>query len=154
MEKTIVVGLGNPIVSDDGVGNKIAMILKDKVSPDIDVVEASLGGFNLMDIMTGYDNAILIDAVQTKNGKVGDVYRLDKDSLEFSYRLASVHDINLYTALEFGKQTGIKLPEKISIFAIEVQDVLTFGESLTPEVEKIVPEVVEMVIKELDLLKN
>lgn len=149
MKKTIVVGLGNPLLKDDGVGNKVADIIKKKVGPEIDVVEASLAGFKLIDILTGYDYAILVDAVQTKGGKVGDIYELNKDSLEFSQRLASVHDINLYTAFELGKKLGVKLPEELDIYAIEVEDVLNFGEYLTPEVEKVVPVVVDKVLESL-----
>ena len=128
MKKSIVVGLGNPILTDDGVGNKVAEVLRNKVGPEVEVVEASLAGFNLLDLLTGYDTAILVDAIQTKEGKVGDIYKLDKDDLAFSQRLASVHDINLYTAWQLGDQLGVKLPEKLIIFAVEVDDVLTFSE--------------------------
>lgn len=151
MKKSIVVGLGNPILTDDGVGNKIAEQLRDKVGAEVEVVEASLAGFNLLDLLKGYDTAVLIDAIQTKGGKVGDIYKLSKDDLAFSQRLASVHDINLFTAWELGEQLGIKLPKKLVIFAIEVEDVLTFSENLTPQVEAVVPEVCEMVLKVLNL---
>ncbi|MDK2824515.1 MAG: hydrogenase maturation protease [Clostridia bacterium] len=149
MKKSIVVGLGNPILSDDGVGNKIAEILKIQVSSEVEVVEATLAGFNLLELLAGYDTAILVDAIQTKGGKVGDIYKLNKDDLAFSQRLASVHDINLYTAWQLGEQLGIKLPDKLVIFAIEVEDVLTFSENLTPKVEAVVPKVCEMVLNEL-----
>ena len=59
MKKSIVVGLGNPILTDDGVGNKVAEVLRNKVGPEVEVVEASLAGFNLLDLLTGYDTAIL-----------------------------------------------------------------------------------------------
>ncbi|KJS22126.1 MAG: hypothetical protein VR72_07135 [Clostridiaceae bacterium BRH_c20a] len=149
MKKSIVVGLGNPILTDDGVGNKVAEVLRNKVGPEVEVVEASLAGFNLLDLLTGYDTAILVDAIQTKEGKVGDIYKLDKDDLAFSQRLASVHDINLYTAWQLGDQLGVKLPEKLIIFAVEVDDVLTFSEKLTTKVAEVVPEVCELVLKEL-----
>lgn len=149
MKKSIVVGLGNPILSDDGVGNKIAEILKIQVSSEVEVVEATLAGFNLLELLAGYDTAILVDAIQTKGGKVGDIYKLNKDDLAFSQRLASVHDINLYTAWQLGEQLGIKLPDKLVIFAIEVEDVLTFSENLTPKVEAVVPHVCEMILSEL-----
>ncbi|MFZ5942963.1 MAG: hydrogenase maturation protease [Bacillota bacterium] len=149
MKKHIVVGLGNPILTDDGVGNKIAQILKEQVNTDVEVVEASLAGFNLLDLLAGYKTAILVDAVQTKGGKAGDIYRLEKDDLAFSQRLSSVHDINLYTAWQLGEQLGVKLPDRLIIFAVEVEDVLTFSENLTPTVEAVVPQVCEMVLEEL-----
>ncbi|MFZ7103633.1 MAG: hydrogenase maturation protease [Peptococcaceae bacterium] len=149
MKKSLVVGLGNPILSDDGVGNKIAGILKNKVNPDVEVVEATLAGFNLLELLAGYETAVLVDAIQTKGGKAGDIYKLNKDDLAFSQRLASVHDINLYTAWQLGEQLGVSLPDKLVIFAIEVEDVLTFSESLTPQVEAAVPEVCELILAEL-----
>lgn len=149
MKKTIIVGLGNPILTDDGVGIKIAQILREKVGDEVEVVEASLAGFNLLDLLKGYETAILVDAIQTKGGKVGDIYQLGLDDLAFSQRLASVHDINLYTAWKLGEQLSIELPQKLVIFAIEVEDVLTFGEELTPKVEAVVPQVCEMVLNEL-----
>ncbi len=150
MKKFIVIGLGNPILSDDGVGNRIARTLQEMVSSEVEVVEASLAGFNLIDLVAGYEKAILIDAVQTKGGKVGDIYKLDKDSLAFSQRLTSIHDLDLFTAWELGEKLGIKLPKEMVIFAIEVEDVLTFGEKLTPKVEAAIPKVCELVLQELN----
>jgi len=149
MKKSIVIGLGNPILTDDGIGNRIAQNLMDKVEPEVEVVEATLAGFNLLELLAGYETAVLVDAIQTKGGKVGTIYKLAKDDLAFSQRLASVHDLNLYTAWELGKQVGIELPKKLVIFAIEVEDVLTFSEELTPEVEAVIPKVCEMVLNEL-----
>ncbi len=150
MKKFIVIGLGNPILTDDGVGNRIAQNLQKLVSSEVEVVEASLAGFNLIDLVAGYEKAILIDAVQTKGGKVGDIYKLDKDSLAFSQRLTSIHDLDLFTAWELGEKLGIKLPKEMVIFAIEVEDVLTFGEKLTPKVEAAIPKVCELVLQELN----
>jgi len=75
---------------------------------------------------------------------------LDKDSLAFSQRLTSIHDLDLFTAWELGEKLGIKLPKEMVIFAIEVEDVLTFGEKLTPKVEAAIPKVCELVLQELN----
>lgn len=149
MKKSIVVGLGNPILTDDGIGNRIAEALHDQVGPEVDVVEASLAGFNLLDLLKGYDTAVLVDAIQTEGGKAGDIYKLCREDLAFSQRLSSVHDINFFTAWELGERVGVKLPERLVIFAIEAEDVLTFGETLTPQVEAVVPEACRLVLTEL-----
>ncbi|MGI6225087.1 MAG: hypothetical protein ACOYJ1_02415 [Peptococcales bacterium] len=65
-------------------------------------------------------------------------------------RFVRLYDLNLYTAWELGKRLGVQLPKELVIFAIEVEDVLTFSEKLTPQVEKAVPEVCAMVLKELE----
>jgi hydrogenase maturation protease len=148
--KTIILGLGNPIRSDDGVGNRIAQALEGKIKdPEITVTETNATGLGLLDLLTGFDRAIIIDAVQTKDGKAGEVYRLSLGELKVSEHIFAVHEIGLATALELGKKLGLKLPEEIIIFAIEVADVATFGEKLTPEVEKSVPKVCQFVLEEL-----
>lgn len=150
MKKSIVVGLGNPILTDDGIGNRVAEVLHGQVGSGVDVVEASLAGFNLLDLLKGYEKAILVDAIQTKGGKAGDIYKLSRDDLSFTQRLSSVHDINFFTAWELGERLGVKLPKNMIIFAIEAEDVLTFGETLTPQVAAAVPEVCRLVLEELD----
>jgi hydrogenase maturation protease len=152
--KTIVLGLGNPIRTDDGVGNQVAQALERKIKdPQITVTETNAVGLGLLDLLTGFDRAIIIDAVQTEDGKAGDVagdvYRLSLGDLKVSEHISSVHEIGLATALELGRKLGLKLPEEIIIFAIEVADVATFSEKLTPEVEKAVPRVCELVLDEL-----
>ena len=84
--KTLVVGLGNPILTDDGVGVKVAYEVEKVVSStsrqDIDVIEASAGGLRLMELMIGYDRLILIDAFYADNGnQPGTIRRLTFDDL-------------------------------------------------------------------------
>ena len=113
------------------------------------VVEASISGLGLLDLIAGYDRLILIDAIQTKGGVIGNVYRLDTSDLNATRHAGSVHDMNLFTALELGQRLGMSLPAEIVIFAIEVADVITFGEQCTPEVVPAIPVATEMVLREV-----
>ena len=149
--KTLILGLGNTILSDDGVGIRVVEELESRLTnPDITVLETSLSGLSLLDILVGYDKAIIVDAIQTVGGKAGQIYRLTPDALQVSRHAASPHDVNLATALELGKKLGLALPREIVIFAIEVADVTTFGEECTPELKRAIPVCVEMVIRELE----
>ena len=68
--KTLVLGLGNPILSDDGVGLRVARAVESQLSQqEITVMETSMGGLSLLDLLTGYDRAIIIDAIQTRGGR-------------------------------------------------------------------------------------
>ncbi len=69
--KTIILGLGNPILSDDGVGNRVALELEDRVAErqDVAVMETSMSGLSLIDLLAGYDKAIIVDAIQTAGRK-------------------------------------------------------------------------------------
>jgi hydrogenase maturation protease len=149
MNKTLVLGLGNPILSDDGVGPRIAEELEGKLDGNVTVAEASLAGLNLLDLLAGYDRAIIIDSIKTCEGEPGRIYRLDIEDFKDTCHAASTHDVNLATALEFGRRLGMALPRRIDILAIEVVDTTCFGEELTPEVAEAVPVCVNMVIEEL-----
>jgi hydrogenase maturation protease len=92
---------------------------------------------------------IIIDAIQTREGKPGQVHRLSLQDLATPHYLSATHDIDLATALELGTRLGLALPEEVIIFAIEIADITTFSEECTLEVEGAIPEVVELVLQEL-----
>ena len=150
--KTIVLGLGNPILRDDGVGNRVALELEDKFAQrkDVTVVETSMSGLSLMDLLAGYDRAIIIDAIQTAKGKAGQLYRLTPDAFNNTRHASSPHDVNFATALELGNKLGIAMPKQIVVYAIEVADTTTFGEEFTPKVKRAITKCVKSIIKELN----
>jgi hydrogenase maturation protease len=142
--------MGNPLLCDDGIGLKIAAELRDRVNQaEIDVMETGIAGLALLDLLVGYDTAIIIDAIQTVDGKPGRIYKLDTQAFDSARRAVSPHDIDFTTALEFGSKLGLPMPERVTIFAIETSDVCTFSEECTPEVQKAIPRCVRMVLKEL-----
>jgi len=148
--KTLVLGTGNPIVSDDGVGIKVAHEVANQFnSPQVTVAETSAAGLRLLDSIVGYDKVIIIDAIQTKKGRAGQIYRMKPEDFSFAKHLSSPHQINLVTALELGKMLNLVMPQEITIFAVEAKDITSFNEKCTPEVEKAIPEVVKMVLEEL-----
>ena len=152
--KTLILGIGNPILSDDGVGLCVAKAVKDRLNrPDITVMETSVTGLDFLDLLTGYDRAIIIDAIQTRQGEIGQVYRFDPEALDATRHASTPHDVNFTTALELGKQLGLALPQKIVIFCIEVQNVSSFNEKCTAEVERAVPICVTLIMQELEQIQ-
>jgi hydrogenase maturation protease len=157
--KTLVVGLGNPILTDDGVGVKVAYAVEEALGdfdrPDISVIEASVGGLRLMELLEGYDRVILIDAIMTKDGNdKGTIYRMTLDDLrEISptQHSASAHDTSLVTALDAGREMGMHMPTDFTIFAVEVENVLDFSNEPTPAVAAAIPKVTKAVLDELQL---
>jgi len=149
--KTLVLGLGNPILSDDGVGIHIVRALAGRLNrPNVDVAEASLGGLRLLDTVVGYDRLILVDAIRA-GGRAGQVYRLSTKDLLSSLHSTSSHDLSLPAAMELGRRLGMALPEDeaITILAVEVEDVITFGETCTPHVQAAIPRVAQMVLEKV-----
>jgi hydrogenase maturation protease len=151
--KTLIIGLGNPLLRDDSVGLRIVQKLKGILSerPDIEIVEDYWGGLRLMEQMVGYDRAIIVDAICT-DAPSGTIHLLSPNDIP-TQRSASAHDVNLPTALEFGRKAGAHLPatENILLVGIEASDVQTFQESLSPEVEAVLPQVVEQILSELQI---
>ena len=148
--KTLVLGLGNLILSDDGAGIRVAQeVGKQLNDPQITVSETSAAGLSLLDSIVGYDKVIIIDAIQTKKGQAGQIYRMKSEDFSFAKHFSSPHQTNLVTALELGKVLGLVMPQKITIFAVEAKDIASFSEKCTPEVERAIPEAVKMVLEEL-----
>lgn len=149
--KTLILGLGNSLLCDDGVGIYVAAELKNRVNrPEITVMETGVAGLSLLDLLVGHDKAIIIDAIQTTDGKAGQIYRLDPKAFDTALHTASAHGIDFPTALEFGRKLGLHLPQQIVIFAVEASDVNTFNEECTPEVRQAIPVCVEMVLREVN----
>jgi hydrogenase maturation protease len=147
--KALVLGLGNPILADDGVGLCVARELAGKCDDSVTIIEASLAGLDILDRLVGYDRAIIVDAIQTAGGKAGRIYRLEPEEFKAMRHAASPHDVNFATALELGKRLGLALPHQIDILAIEVADTNHFSEECTPDVAKAVPVCVEMILEML-----
>lgn len=142
---TLVLGLGNPILRDDGVGWRVvegASRELDEEGIEFDCV--ALGGLALMERLIGHDRAILVDAIQTVGGSAGAVYQLSLDDLPTLHANA-IHDASLKEALELGQRMGARLPREIIIVAVEAVDVLNFGETLSPPVEAAIPAAVDVV---------
>lgn len=150
--KTLILGLGNPLITDDSVGLRVVAelrpLLEGRVGIEVD--EDYWGGLRLMERMEGYDRAVVIDAIQT-GGDPGTIHHLAVESIP-TQRSASAHDVNLPTALAFGRQHGLALPrdENILLVAIEAEDILTFGETCTPAVQAAIPRTVQYVLDVLD----
>lgn len=151
MEKTLVVGLGNPILGDDGVGWRVAEAVK-AARPSLDVSCLSLGGLSLMEQLIGYRRAVIIDAIQTGTGSTGKIYIMNLDELpnHSAGHTTAVHDTSLQTALSLGRQMGAALPVDIQVVAIEAEQVYDFSEELTPAVAAAIPKAVTAVLDLLD----
>ncbi len=161
--KTLVIGLGNPILGDDGVGwvvaEQVREILDNCTPPkedgrDLEFDFLSLGGLSLMERLTDSEQVVLIDSIYTGQRPIGSVWQFDLDSLPDmnAGHSASAHDTSLKNALKVGREMDVHLPEdkNVHIVAIEAKSVYDFSEELTPSVAAAVPQAVHMVLDLLD----
>jgi hydrogenase maturation protease len=152
--KTLLLGMGNPILSDDSVGVRLAGEIGRQLetAPGLTVVEeCSTGGLNLLDAVAGYDRLIVVDAIRTVGGAPGEWYRFDARALRETLNLRNVHDVNFATALALGRRLGTHLPpdEEIHIFAVEVADDTNFGETLSPALDAAYPAILSEILGEI-----
>ncbi len=99
--------------------------------------------------MTGFERALVVDAIKTSGGRPGDVYRLVPEDLPESLHAFTVHDVSLRGALDAGAKMGLPLPGNIVIVAIEAGDITPLRETCTPEVQRAIPQAVGLVLREL-----
>ncbi len=148
--KVLVLGVGNPILSDDGVGIHVAREFKKRRLAGVDVEELAASGLELLDVVRGYDKVVIIDAIQTTKGKPGELHILEEKDFEKSIHGSSPHGINIATALALGRKlVPNEMPKEVVFFAVEAEDVVNVSEKLTPKVAKALPRILEQVEKEL-----
>ena len=149
--KTIVLGIGNLILGDDGVGVHVVNELKKHInSPDITVDEAITGGMNLLDLLLGYDKAIIVDAVKSEDSKKGEVKRIELSDFTTMHS-CNPHDVSLIEAIEMAKKLGEdRIPKEIIIIGIMMKQIpCEFGEELSEKIAAAVPKAVEMTLNEI-----
>uniref|UniRef100_UPI003217F9BB hydrogenase maturation protease n=1 Tax=uncultured Draconibacterium sp. TaxID=1573823 RepID=UPI003217F9BB len=130
----LVLGVGNDILTDDGVGPKLCDFLKEKYRDmPIDFEKINLGGMEILEFIQGYQTVIFIDAIKTTNGKIGEVHVFTPDDFKETLHLSNLHDTNFITALELGKSLAFKIPEKIYILTVEIKEDMVFSEYFTEE---------------------
>jgi hydrogenase maturation protease len=167
--RVLVVGLGNPILRDDAVGIRLARDLRRRwecrfasdtpqggvwCNGSIDLQfleECSVGGLSLVERLAGYDRVVVLDSIRTRDGRPGDWCSFTAASLRPTMNLRNVHDANFATALELGRRTGLALPadERIVIFAVEIEDNLTFDERMSDALEDAYREYAEAIFAEV-----
>lgn len=149
--RTIVLGVGNQILGNDGVGVHVANIVKKQVNdPNITIDEAITGGMNLLDLLIGYDKAVIIDAVKSEDGEHGEVRRIPISDFNTMHS-CNPHDVSLIEAIEMAKKMGEeKIPKEIVIIGVMMKEIpCEFGEILSDEIAAIVPEAVDLTLNEI-----
>jgi hydrogenase maturation protease len=144
--KTLILGMGNPILSDDGVGIHIVRRLEGRI-PGADVATTAMIGMEVLDIVTGYDRIFLIDALATRGGTPGELKKLPPG--EGTLHLFSSHGMNFFDMLEFGRRLGLKIPEISRIYGIEIGDDIPFGEEFTQPISDNLDSFTERILADI-----
>jgi hydrogenase maturation protease len=136
-----VLCLGNDLLRDDGAGWAVADAIEACHLDGIVVKRSALSGFYLLDELTGWDRAVVVDAVQTGAHPPGTVLLFPFEALGTEGG-PSPHAVGLPTVVRLGRQSGVPLPASIHVVAVEVDDMVSVSEGLTPSVQAAVPAAV------------
>src|SRR4030043_1068944 len=148
--KIVILGVGNILLSDEGVGVHVANeLIKTKLPPEVSVVEGGTDGFRLLNVITEADRLIVIDAVRG-GAEPGSIYRFDIDDVRNcpSGFKTSVHQIGILEVIDLSELIGKK--PHTTIIGIEPKS-LEMGMELTPEIKSTIPRIIELIFEELKI---
>jgi hydrogenase maturation protease len=149
--KTLILGIGNDILGDDGVGINIARKLTGLVkSADITVEETAAAGLALLERIRGYQRLIIADAYLTDKTEAGKIHRLTLQDLSKTNNTFTAHEAALATAIELGKALFPgEMPTEVVVYAVQTYDVEHVTGKMTPKVKAAVPQVVRLIMAEI-----
>lgn len=151
MNKLMVVGIGNYILQDEGIGVHAINCLREMDLPaGVEVIDGGTHSYDLVDIFCHAENLIVIDAIQA-GGEPGTMYRAPFEELGLRPQesCTSVHQMHFIEAVKMVNMLG-HYP-KIIVFGIE-PEVVDWGLELTPRVAEKLPRLTELVMKEINAL--
>ncbi len=149
--KLLVLGLGNDLLADDAIGPLAARELEPRLAGRADVAASALHGLALLDILMGYDAAVVVDAICTGRHPPGEVFEIDPAALS-PVEVPSPHFAGLPEMVDLARRLDVPFPARLRIVAVEVRDALTVGGAMTPEVAAALPALcarVEAIVGEL-----
>jgi len=147
-DSILVIGLGSPIMCDDAIGLRVADAVGSMRLPKVETMQEAIGGLDIIPMIAGHRNVIIVDAIKTNAYEPGTVIIFDPEDFEPTVANASAHEINLATAMHIGRQLDPDgMPASVKFVAIEVSDIMTLSETMTDAVEKALPDAIDAVLK-------
>jgi hydrogenase maturation protease len=144
----LVLGLGNPVRSDDSVGLQVVRRLRQLGLPEgVMTAEAATAGLDSLDLIDGHAHLLIVDAIDC-GAEPGTVLKLSLADLDTTVprHVTSSHDDSLVDALDLGRRLGLDLPERINIVAVQVADVTTLSEECTPPVQQAIDVACRLIV--------
>jgi len=143
-----LLGIGSPIVCDDGLGFRVVEEVRAMGLPDLDVDQQSVSGLDLIEIMMDYKRVVVVDAIVTGRYPAGTVMVLEPEDFKSALHGTNPHEVNIHMAIELGRRLSPeRMPRDIRFVAMEVKDVWTVSDALTEDVERAVPLAVRTVLE-------
>jgi hydrogenase maturation protease len=140
----LILGLGNDLLGDDGIGLLAADVLESRDTLGVKVVKSPLSGLYLVELAEGFDDLVIIDSIV--GDTPGKVVQLKLS--ELGPRIVpSAHYLGLPEALELAKRSGLRMPNRVAIVAMQIGDSQIVGSDVSDHVREGLPTLVEEVLK-------
>lgn len=134
--RTAVLGVGNPVLSDDRVGlaviDELRNLLEERPAAGVDLLTTTRGGLDIIDLLTGYSRAIIVDCLNVSDPEPGRTRRLRLDDIEARAMRCSAHEVGIAEAFRVAERLGIDMPSNVELYGVEGGDLTTLSESMTP----------------------
>ena len=148
--KLALLGVGNILLKDEGIGVRVVQELEKQYSfpPCVKLIDGGTAGHHLINIVADFDVLIVIDAVQ--GGETpGTIYRFSLDDIAFDINTHfSIHQVDVLEALSQVKL--VKTDQKVTFIGIEPQDISPWGMELSPVIAEKIPKLITLVLEELE----
>ncbi len=132
MSRQLVLGLGNDLLGDDGVGLWLVDALRARPAlAGFDFETSEGAGLALLELLDGYERAVIVDCVAEENGCPGRVQRLSAEEFETRSVDLSSHYAGLPQVLALGRRLGLRMPD-VQVLAVGVEDPYRIGTEFSP----------------------
>jgi len=135
MSRTLLLGLGNELLRDDGVGLAAARRIAGRIDDRADLARACVANLDLLPILKGYDRVVVVDAYLSEVDPAGTRVHATPEDLPRGFGYRSFHTLPFRELLDLGRVVGWPMPREVSIHGLCVEETTTFGEGFTPAVE-------------------
>lgn len=143
---TVILGVGNTILTDDGIGIHVARRAGEMLGGgDVEVRETERGGLEIIELVAGFQRLVLVDAYLLPGASPGTVVHRHLQDFGSTLHVFGAHGVDLPTALRFGAALGETMPEEVHIVGIVAEDPYTLGEDMTPALQAAVEPAARLV---------
>jgi hydrogenase maturation protease len=153
--KIAIVGCGNILLGDEGVGPYVVEEIKKRgvISSDVKLIELGVRGLELVDLIGRYGKIFIVDAVKT-GGKAGSVHIFSCDDIQSlpSFPILTLHDLGLITVLKLCEKLYGNVSGKIKIYGVEVSDIESVRSGLSGDGKRGASKVIRLLEKEVSAI--
>jgi hydrogenase maturation protease len=146
--RSILVGLGNPIMSDDVIGLVVAGEVHKRL-PDFDLELSCSNGLDVVDRILDHDFAVIIDSMVTGEYRPGTAVRLGFERSMRTLRASDAHGVGFSQAIELARACGAAVPPRIVVYGIEVVDPRSVGNLVSRAVSDRIGAIVDEIVRDL-----